>query len=99
MSDDALCRTRSSFGYVAATAVLVGIGSAIFGLGELCAILLLVAFAATLGWWWFDHSLEVRNAAAMFRDLYAQKGTTPSGKVAADSSRKAGSREETDRES
>ena len=69
MSDRALRRTRKCFGYAAVTAVLVSIATVIVGLGELVPVILLgVALAATFGWWWFDHCLEVRRVAASFRD-------------------------------
>jgi hypothetical protein len=73
MSDLALLRSRRTFGYATFAAVLVLGASLILGLGELVStIIVAVAFACVTGWWWFQHSIEVRELAQGFRDRNRQ---------------------------
>ena len=68
MSDHALLKTRTIFGYTVVTAVLALIPAAFVGLGDVVMVLLLVvALVAVFGWWWIGHSLEVRSIAETFR--------------------------------
>ena len=68
MSDRALLKTRTIYGYAAVTAVLVLIPAPLIGLGDLGLLLLLVAALVSLfGWWWCGHSIEVRGMAKRFQ--------------------------------
>ena len=98
MSDLALLRARRIFGYAAIVAVLVLFAVPVIGLGVLLgAIIAGMALASVCGWWWFGHSLEVREIAETFRDPLS--GAKRSSAKLANLSQEAASREENNRES
>jgi hypothetical protein len=68
MSDPALLKTKTTFGYATVTAVLALIPATFVGLGDLVLLLLLgVALVSLFGWWWVGHCLEVRRVAEGFQ--------------------------------
>ena len=78
MSDRALITARTVFGWVAAAAVVGAVVALFAGFGgEVFALFLAGALVAAIVRWWFDHSLDVRIAAASFRDPHSHASNRP----------------------